>query len=410
MKSFLFITLSALAPFATVWAQAPAATSRVTGTVTGVNAGAKQITVKSDKGDSIVLTTTDRSFLLRLPPGEKDTKNAVKISLSDVGDGDRLVASGQESADQKTMEARTVIIMSKSDVAEVKKKEAEDWQKRGSTGTVTAIDPAAKTLTIKVGSREVTVQPGDKTIYHRYSLDSAKFADAKPSTFAEIKMGDQVRVLGDKSADGATIKAEQIVAGTFRQLAATIESIDAATGEMKVKDLATKKSLTIRVDADSTMKKLEPQMANMLAMRYAPGAGRGGPGGGGPGGGGPGGAGPGGAGPGGAGGPGGGGAGRSGMPRPEGQAGGGSGGGRTGGGRNGDVGAMLDRLPAIHLTDLKAGDALMVSTTMGTDPTKVTAIMLLAGVEPLLTASPSAVRDIMGGWNLGGGGGGGEGN
>ncbi len=394
MKSFLFIALSALAPFATVWAQAPAAASRVTGTVTGVNAGAKQITIKSDKGDSIVLTTTDRSFLLRLPPGEKDTKNAVKISLSDVGDGDRLVASGQESADQKTMEARTVIIMSKSDVAEVKKKEAEDWQKRGSTGTVTAIDPAAKTLTIKVGSREVTVQPGDKTTYHRYSLDSAKFADAKPSTFGEIKMGDQVRVLGDKSADGATIKAEQIVAGTFRQLAATIESIDAATGEMKVKDLATKKLLTIRVDADSTMKKLEPQMANMLAMRYAPGAGRGGPGGGG--------------GAGAAGGPGGGGAGRSGMPRPEGQAGGG--GGRMGGGRNGDVGAMLDRLPAIHLTDLKTGDALMGATTLGSAPTKVTAIMRLAGVEPLLTASPSAVRDIMGGWNLGGGGGGGEGN
>jgi hypothetical protein len=51
----------------------------------------------------------------------------------------------------------------------------------------------------------------------------------------------------------------------------------------------------------------------------------------------------------------------------------------------------------------------MVSTTMGSDPTKVTAIMLLAGVEPLLTASPTAVRDIMSGWNLGGGGGG-EGN
>jgi hypothetical protein len=391
MKSFLLVILSALAPFATAWAQAPAATSRVTGTVTGVNAGAKQITVKSDKGDVIVLNTTDHSFLLRLPPGETDTKKAVKIALTDVGDGDRLVASGQETADQKTMEARTVLIMSKNDVAEVKKKEAEDWQKRGSTGTVTAIDPAAKTLTIKVGSREVSVQPGDKTDYHRYSLDSAKFADAKPSTFAEIKIGDQVRVLGDKSPDGATIKAEKIVAGTFRQLAATIESIDPATGEMKVKDLATKKLLTIRVDSDSTMKKLDPQMAAMMARRYAPGAqaeGRGGPGGGGAPGGAP------------------GGAGRSGMPRPDGQ---GGGGGRMGGGRGGDVGAMLDRLPPIHLTDLKNGDALMVSTTMGSDPNKVTAIMLLAGVEPLLTASPSAVRDIMSGWNLGGGGGG-EGN
>ena len=46
----------------------------------------------------------------------------------------------------------------------------------------------------------------------------------------------------------------------------------------------------------------------------------------------------------------------------------------------------------------------MVSTTQGTTPGRVTAIMLLAGVEPLLTASPEATRDIMSGWNLGGGG------
>ncbi|SPE41786.1 conserved exported hypothetical protein [Candidatus Sulfopaludibacter sp. SbA3] len=397
LKSFSVISLLVLAPFTPVWPQtpAPAPAGRVAGTVTAVNASAKQISVKTDKGEAITLNTTDRSFLRRMPPGETDQKKAVAITLADVGAGDRLIASGQVSTDQKSMDARTIIIMTKGDVAEVKKKEEEDWQKRGTTGTVTGIDPTTKTVTIKVGSREVSVQPSDKTEYHRYSLDSAKFADAKPSTFAEIKVGDQVRVLGDKSADGASVKAERIVAGTFRQLAATIESIDPASGEMKVKDLATKKSLMVRVDADSTMKKLEPQMAAMLARRYAPGAqADGGPGGRGPGGGGA-----------------SAGGGRSGFPRPDGQAGpGGRGPGGPGGGRGGDIGQMLDRLPAVHLTDLKTGDAVMVSTTMGSDPTKVTAIMLLAGVEPLLTASPTAVRDIMSGWNLGGGGGGGEGN
>jgi len=59
------------------------------------------------------------------------------------------------------------------------------------------------------------------------------------------------------------------------------------------------------------------------------------------------------------------------------------------------------------LTELKAGDAVMVSTTMGSDPSRVTVITLLAGVEPLL-ASPTATRDIMSGWNLGGGGAGGD--
>lgn len=405
MKSFPFIALMVLAWAGAAWSQTPAA--RISGTVTAVTPASHQITVKTDKGDTLTLDTNERSFLLRLPAGETDTKKAVKIALTDLTAGDRLLASGTVSADQKTMEARTVLIMTKSDVAEVQKKDQEDWQKRGSTGTVTAIDPAAKTVTIKIGSHDATVQPSDKTEYRRYSADSAKFADAKPSNFAEIKVGDQVRVLGNKTPDGATIKAEKIVAGTFRQLAATIESIDAATGEMKVKDLATKKSLVIKVDADSTMKKLDPVMANMMARRYAPGASADG-GGRGPGGGGggfprPAGAGApaaGGQGPGGPGGPG---AGGPGGPGGFGR------GGPNGGGRNGDIGPMLDRLPAIHIADLKVGDAVMVSTTMGSDPTKVTAIMLLAGVEPLLTASPSAMRDIMSGWNLGGGGAG-EGN
>jgi hypothetical protein len=85
----------------------------------------------------------------------------------------------------------------------------------------------------------------------------------------------------------------------------------------------------------------------------------------------------------------------------------GRGGGRGGGG---DIGQTLDRLPAVPLSELKPGDAIMVSTTMGSDPTHVTVIMLLAGVEPILTAAPSAARDIMSGWNLGGGGAGGDGN
>jgi hypothetical protein len=138
---------------------------------------------------------------------------------------------------------------------------------------------------------------------------------------------------------------------------------------MRVKDLATKKPLTVKVDSDSTLKKLDPQMAAMLARRYgvgrtqdaAPAGGRGG----------------------------------------EWQGRGGEGRGGRGGG---DIGGLLDRLPAIQISDLKTGDAVMVSTTMGSDPSRVTLIMLLAGVEPILTAAPNSTRDIMAGWNLGGGG------
>jgi hypothetical protein len=381
MKYALVIILAAALSVSGASAQT-AAPARLTGTVTEVNASANQVSLKSDKGETIALTLTPRSFIFRLPPGETDTKKAVKIAIGDLAVGDRVAATYQESSDQKITEARTLLVMSKADVAEVHLKEEEDWKKRGTTGIVTAIDPASKVATIKVGAKEIKVLPADKTEFFRYSPDSAQFSDAKPSEFADIKPGDQLKVLGDKTADG-DVKAEKVVSGAFRQLAATVKTIDAATGEITVMDLATKKPLAIRVTADSSMKKLTDQMAQTLARRY--GAGRG--------------------------------AGRGAQAAPDqaAQRGGGAGrgpgepGGRGPGGRGGgDIGQMIDQLPPIHVADLKPGDAIMVQTTIGSATTHPTAVTLLAGVEPILTAAPNSTRDIMSGWNLGGGGG--EGN
>jgi hypothetical protein len=384
MKSFLFIFLIAAVGFGAEGRAQTAQRAQVGGTVVSVDATAKHLSVKTDKGDTVTVSTTDHSFLRRLPPGETDTKKAVPIALSDITAGDRLVAIGQNSPDQKGFEARTIYIMTKSDVAQVHEKEMEDWQKRGTVGNVTAVDPAAKTFTVKAGPRTVTVQPSDKTEFLRYALDSAKISDAKPAEFAQIKVGDEAHVLGNKSADGTSVAAEKVVFGSFKQIAATIESVDAQAGELKVKDLAVKKGppVMLKITPDTTIKKLPPQMAAMLAMRYGPGAQgrgegmrRGGDFGG----------------QGGQGGPGG----------PGGFAG-------RGAGRGFDIQRMLENIPATPLADLKPGDAIMVSTTEGNDSTHLTAIMLLAGVDDVLRAAPNSTRDIMSGWNLGGGGAGGD--
>ena len=121
------------------------------------------------------------------------------MALSDLGVGDRVVVFFRGAADQKAVEATSLVVRTKADLDKIAKAEQEDWQKRGTTGQATALDPAARTITLKVGQRTVTVQVSDKTGYHRYAPDSAKFSDAKPSSFAEIKVGDQVRVLGDRS-------------------------------------------------------------------------------------------------------------------------------------------------------------------------------------------------------------------
>jgi len=360
---------------------------QVSGTIGAVTAGANQLVLKTDKGESITVTTTEKTAILHLAPGVTDPTKATKMALGDLQAGDRVVAYYRGAAGDKQIQATTLAVRTVADLGEIAKAELADWKKRGSSGNVTAVDAAAKTVTVKMGSRTVTVTVNDKTEYHRYTADSAKAADAKPSTFAEIKVGDQLRVLGNKNEDGTAVAAESIYAGEFRQLAATVVSVNAASGEVQVKDLATKKPLTVRVDSASTLKKLEPQMAAMLARRY--GAGRGqaqsGP-------------------------PPGGGrgfdAGRGGDPGRGGDFGRGGDPGRGGGRGGGDIGAMLDRSPAIQISDLKAGDAVLVLTTKGSDPSRVTLVQLLAGVDPILTAAPNSTRDLLGGWNLGGGGGG----
>jgi hypothetical protein len=340
---------------------AQTARSQVAGTVTAVEAN--QLQVRSDAGANLTVRTAGNTLVLRIPPGETDPRKGSKIPLADLSPGDRVVAVSKQPAEGSQLEASAILVMTRADVAQLHTKEQEEWRRRGTGGTVSALDPSAKTITLKSGVNTFLLQTTDKTDYRRYSPESARFSDAKPSSFAEIQPGDQVRVLGAKSPDGHTVTAEKIVFGTFRQIAATIRSIDAASGEMKVTDLESKKPLLLEVKPDSTMRKLPEMQARMLARRYAPGAPH--------------------------------------ARTAEAPA--------RGGGRSADVGAMLDRLPPMQLSELKPGDAIMVSTTAGPDPSRATVIMLLAGVEPLLTASPSATRDIMSGWNLGEGGGGGEG-
>src|ERR1035438_9844102 len=220
-----------------VAAQTAAPREQVTGMVAGITTSANQFVLKTDKGESVTVATTEKTSVLHLPPGVTDPTKATKMTLGELASGDRVVAYYRGAAGDKSIQATTLVVRTGADLGEIAKAELADWKKRGTVGIVSATDPAAKTITLKVGSKTVTVTASDKTEYHRYSLDSAKPADAKVSSFAEIKVGDQAHVLGNKNEDGSTTPAESVYAGTFRQLAATIVSINAATGEMQVKEI-----------------------------------------------------------------------------------------------------------------------------------------------------------------------------
>ena len=251
-------------------AQAPPALKSVVGEVTAIDAAGKQIKLKGDDGVAYTVILGDNTSFLRVAPGEKDLKKATKIAFTDVMVGDRALALEKDS----TVPARAVVIMTKGDLAQKHEQDREEWQKRGIVGVVSALNPENKEVTVTTRGRDsktVTIDASAAT-FRRYAPDSVKFADAKPSSFADLQPGDTVRALGDKNEDGTHLKAEELVSGSFETIAGTVDSVDPATGEVRITNLQTKKPVVVRTNQNSLLRRLDPQMAAMLARRLRPDA------------------------------------------------------------------------------------------------------------------------------------------
>ncbi len=376
--------ISVLFALSVGFAQAPPALKSVIGEVTSIDGASKQLKLKGDDGTAYTVTLSDNTSFLRIPPGETDLKKAAKIAFSDVAVGDRALARGPLAEDTKTVPARTVVIMTKADLAKKHQHDQAEWQTRGVVGTVSALNAANKEVTITTRGREpkTIVIDASAADFRRYSPDSVKFADAKPSSFADLQPGDTLRALGEKTADGLHVKAEEVVSGAFQTMAGTVDSVDPASGEVRITNLQTKKPVVVHINDGTLLRRLEPMMAAVLARRLhpesstfsagAPGASPAPPGG-------PGGFRGGFGGPGGPGGPGGGG---------------------------GDLQQILERMPALSLADLKKGDAVIVSSSKAPGDASVTAFAFVAGVEPFLAAAPRTAGQVnLGSWNLDLGGG-----
>ncbi|MGB2632526.1 MAG: hypothetical protein WAM58_01200, partial [Candidatus Acidiferrum sp.] len=250
-------------------------------------------TIKSISGDILTLATDSNGELkvqlapevkvLRVPPGSKDLKAATPIQLSDLQPGDRILVRVKPGADASaTPVAVLIVAMSKSDIAAKQQKDREEWQRHGIGGLVSGVDPAQNTVTIKTltaaGSKEVVIHAGQSTILRRYAPGSVNFDEATVAPITEIHTGDQLRARGTRSADGGEFSADEIVSGSFRNIAGMITGVNAAVGTLTLTDLATKKPVELKVTPDSQMRKLPQEMAQRIAVRLkgagaTPGAG-----------------------------------------------------------------------------------------------------------------------------------------
>jgi hypothetical protein len=376
MRTFFF---AAVIAFISLLASTPASLAQTAdpdiaakyaiGEVKSIDAAAKQLTIKTDAGSMVSVTLSDKTTYKKLAPGEKTLANATDLTFTDLGEGDRVMARGTVSDDRKTVPALQVIVMTKGDLAKKQEAERLEWRRRGILGVITALKPDTKEITIAnrtmAGTQSVVIPISDKTEMKRYAPDSIKFGDAKPSNFGELKVGDQLRALGDRTEDPLRFNPQKVVTGAFRTVGGVVTAVDAATGEIHIKELEKKIPLTIVIKQDAVLRRFPSEMGGMGGFGR-PGGGQASGGGGAPAAGGAGGAQGQGQRPQGAGGPGG----------------GGPGGPRPGGGFN--INDMLERLPTISIADVKVGDTIIVSSTQCADPTRLTAISLISGADTLL--------------------------
>ncbi len=344
------------------------------------------LTVKSDAGATMQVTVQDNARLLRIEPGQKTLAGASPFSMSDLATGDRVMARGAAGPDGTSLAATMLVAIKGADIAQKQAREREDWQKNGTGGLVKAVDSAAGTVTVSLGAggnRTEVIHASSTAIIRRYAPGSVKFDQAVKSSLDQIKPGDQLRARGTKGADGGTLEAEEIVSGSFRNLAGPIQAVNAAASSITLTDTTTKKPVVVSITSDSELKKLDPAVAQRIAARLSGGGG---------------------------GAAGGGGAKRSeGSGPPAGVPPGGaaaSGGAGRAPGSGPDFQQVLSRAPSVTLNDLQKGNMVIVVATEGETPGSATAITVVAGVEPMLQASTSGSQAMFSSaWNLGGGGG-----
>jgi hypothetical protein len=322
----------------------------ILGSITAFKAEDAVVIVKPDNTEAVNVKLTPETIFQRVAPGERDLKKAATMNMTDMALGDRVLVSFKPG----TTEALRILVMAATDISKRNEADSLDWTKRGIAGVVAS--KTGNSLTLKkrglTGEIIMTVTVDDKTAYRRYNTDSVKFKDAAISKLDEVSVGDQLRARGVKSDDGLKVTAEEVVFGTFVTKAGTITAVN--PDSITVTEIGTNKPLTIKLTADSQIKKM-PNMAGMMM-------------------------------------------GRGGAPPAGGAAPGAA-------QRMPDMSQMVEHMPAAKLDELKAGEKIVVSSTKGSKPDEVTAIMLLGNADMLIQMAtvPSGGRG--GGAGAPGGGG-----
>jgi hypothetical protein len=359
-RGFALLGVLTLAAF--LLAAAPGARAQVMrylGSITAIDGDT--LTVKTDAGDVHQVQVPATASLKRVAPGQTDLTKAEPLEFGSLAVGDRVLVTLDPNVTGSLSQAARIIAIKQADVA--KKQEAENaaWN-QGVHGLVKSVDATTGVIvvTTRMGSitKDVTVNTTAATVLERYAPGSVVFDQAQPAPITAIHTGDQLSARGTKTTDGTAIAADGVISGTFRSIPGTVISTDTTASTVTVKDLSTKKPVTVRIAADLELRRLDDNVATRIAagLKGNAAGGRGAYGGG----------------------------------QRTFSQGGGAGPGRM------DLETILDHAPQIQLGALRKNDAVMIVATE--DASGLSAVKLLAGVEPLLEAPEAA--DLLSSWSL----------
>jgi len=315
--------------------------SSVVGAVTEIDKANRKVMLQTEAGLVLSIQTSDDTVCLRLPAGERTLSKATAIKFDEIAISDRVLAHGTRS--DQTFLAQRLIVMPLAEVARKREHDLDEWKRRGIGGIVREVNAQTGEIIVELrspnpGSR-IPIETS-KANFRRYIAGSLRFEDARASKIDEVRVGDQLRALGNQNTDGNQFVAEQIISGAFKTIGVTVTDVDPVKELIHATTLDQKKPITISINNDSVLRRISSPLAAAIAQRAKGETGKSTP-------------------------P---------PPAPKATS------------PVIDVQQMIDTLPAISLNDIKSGDVLAVTGAIESDEAHLVAIKVAAGVDLVLKA------------------------
>ncbi|NWF83105.1 MAG: hypothetical protein HXY18_04665 [Bryobacteraceae bacterium] len=311
--------------------QSPART--LLGTFEGFVNGGLNLRVKAGDGTPAVVETGAATEVKRVAPGDRSLQHAQTIGLDELKPGDRLLISYAPSS----VLARRIVVMPAAAIADRNEALRREWNEHGLSGVVVSKKPGEIVLRQRslLSESQAAVVLSPATKFRQYRAGSNTYAESQPSSFEQIRAGDQLRARGAKPPDGRRIEADEVVFGTFVIKAGAVLSMDGSSNTLTVRDLDTDRPLPVRLTPASQVKRF-PEFptapAGMAGAASTPGL----------------------------------------PPSPPGPGG------------PPDLAQMIERLPGFSVQEIKPGDTVVFSASPGKAPGELLAVLVLTNASRLV--------------------------